>query len=118
MTNLIAGRVVVGSVTGIEPYGIFVNLDEYYNGLIHISEISNGFVRDINDFVTNGEKIYVKIIDINEDTFQVRLSIKDINYKIKRQDRRRIAETRLGFSNLRDNLPKWIEDKLMEINCN
>ena len=35
------GDVVTGCVTGIERYGIFVNLDNYYSGLVHISEISN-----------------------------------------------------------------------------
>ena len=43
------GKIVTGHVTGIEKYGIFVNLDEFYSGLIHISEISDGFVKDIND---------------------------------------------------------------------
>jgi len=38
------GDIVTVSVTGIEKYGIFVGLDEYYSGLIHISEISDGFV--------------------------------------------------------------------------
>ena len=39
------GKIVTGQVTGIEKYGIFVSLDEFYSGLIHISEISDGFVR-------------------------------------------------------------------------
>ena len=38
------GEIVTGCVTGIEKYGIFVSLDEYYSGLIHISEISDFFV--------------------------------------------------------------------------
>ena len=41
----------------------FVNLDNYYTGLIHISEISEKFVSNINDYVTIGETIRVKIID-------------------------------------------------------
>ena len=45
------GQIIKGTITGIEKYGAFVSLDEYYTGLIHISEISHGFVRDINDFV-------------------------------------------------------------------
>lgn len=47
MSKFIKDEVVEGCVTGIEKYWIFVTLDEYYSGLIHISEISDGFVRDI-----------------------------------------------------------------------
>jgi len=116
MTNLKPGKIVKGSVTGIESYGAFVNLDEYYNGLIHISEISNGFVKNINDFVDIGEKIYVKVIDVDDETYQVKLSIKDINYKSNQQVKKRVKETKQGFSILKNNLSKWIDDKLMEIN--
>ena len=47
------GKIVTGCVTGIENYGIFVSLDEYYSGLIHISEISHGFVKDVHDFLSD-----------------------------------------------------------------
>ena len=40
------GEIVTGCVTGIEKYGIFVSLDDYYSGLIHISEISDFFVKN------------------------------------------------------------------------
>ena len=44
MSKYKKGRVVSGVVTGIEKYGVFIGLDEFYSGLIHISEISHGFV--------------------------------------------------------------------------
>ena len=62
MTKYKKGKVVRGTVTGIENYGIFISFDEYYSGLIHISEISHGFVKDINNFVKIGETIYVRIL--------------------------------------------------------
>ena len=49
MSKYEVGKIVIGCVTGVENYGIFVSLDEYYSGLIHISEISTKFVKDIND---------------------------------------------------------------------
>ena len=55
------GKIIKGCVTGIESYGIFMSFDEYYSGLIHISEISNNFVRNVNDYVNIGETIRVKI---------------------------------------------------------
>ena len=50
MTQYKKGKIVKGNITGVEKYGIFVSLDNFYSGLIHISEISNDFVRDTKDF--------------------------------------------------------------------
>lgn len=44
------GEELTGNVTGIQPYGAFVALDEETQGLVHISEITYGFVKDINEF--------------------------------------------------------------------
>ena len=110
MSKYKVGSIVFGTVTGIENYGVFVNLDDYYTGLIHISEISHGFVRDVNDFVSVGDTIRVKVIDVDDDTFHVKLSIKDINYKRLAPKRMKIEEVGSGFNILSDNLPKWIEN--------
>ena len=103
-------EIVEGLVTGIEKYGVFVSLDEYYSGLIHISEISDGYVRDINNFVNIGETIRVRVLDSDDDTFHVKLSIKDLNYRITRKNSK-IIETGSGFQILKNNLDKWIEEK-------
>ena len=60
------GDIIKVNVTGIEKYGIFVNIDADYNGLIHISEISDSFVRDINDYVKVGDTINSKILEIDD----------------------------------------------------
>lgn len=116
MTKYRKGRVVRGTVTGIESYGIFVSFDEYYSGLIHISEISHGFVKDINNFVKIGETIYVEILDVDESTCHLKLSIKNIVYKIKnKQTKKRIVETKHGFRTLAYKLPIWIDQSLKKI---
>ena len=81
MTKYERGNIVKGTVTGIESYGVFLTFDNYYSGLIHISEISNGFVKSITDFVSIGDIMYVKILDVDEETSHLKLSIKDIPYK-------------------------------------
>ena len=107
------GKIVKGTITGIEKYGAFVSLDEYYTGLIHISEISHGFVRDINDFLKIGDTIYVEVLDIDDEQFQVKLSIKNISYKKKPYvQKKKIKETSLGFKTLQYRLPYWIEENL------
>ncbi len=107
------GKIVKGTVSGIEKYGIFVKLDEYYSGLIHISEISDGFVRNVEDYVNIGDVIYVEILDIDEEMLHMKLSIKNILYKYgSKSKKRKIVETDKGFSTLEEKLPIWIEENL------
>lgn len=103
-------EIVEGLVTGIENYGIFVSLDEYYSGLIHISEISDDYVRNVNNYVNVGETIRVRVLDTDDDTFHVKLSIKNLNYRIKRTNSK-IVETGTGFAILKKSLSKWIKEK-------
>lgn len=113
MTSYKKGKIVQGTITGIEKYGAFVSLDEYYSGLIHISEISHGFVRDINDFFKIGETIYVEVLEIDEEASHLKLSIKNIEYKKKQyNNKKKIKETSLGFKTLAYKLPIWIEESL------
>jgi len=104
------GNIITGQVTGIEKYGIFVNIDPWYDGLIHISEVSEDYVRDIHDFVKIGETIYCQILEVNEENLQLKLSIKNINYKAT-NDNSPIKETRKGFLPLKENLDLWLEEK-------
>lgn len=107
------GRILKGVVTGIENYGVFVQFDDYYTGLIHISEISDGFVKNITDYVSVGEIINAKIIDVDDNMGHLKLSIKNIQYKEKEKiKRKKIKETSLGFRTLEYKLPFWIEKNL------
>ena len=110
------GKIVTGQVTGIEKYGIFVSLDEFYSGLIHISEISDGFVKNIGDYVNVGETIKAKIVDVDEENYHVKLSIKNINYKFIRRKTTPLKETTNGFKPLEKNLEMWIKNKINDIN--
>lgn len=115
MSKYKKGRVVKGTVSGIEPYGAFILFDEYYSGLIHISEISHGFVKDIHDFLNIGDVIYTEILDIDEEDYQMKLSIKNIAYKNKKKysgKHKEIIETTHGFETLKRKLPGWIEENL------
>ena len=111
MDNYKVGSVIKCQVSGIENYGIFVTVDSLYSGLIHISEVSNGFVKDINDFVKIGEEIYCQVLEVDKEHSQLKLSIKNINYKSTVSDKQ-IQESRLGFLPLKNALPGWIEEAL------
>ena len=115
MRDIKENDVIEAKVTGIQEYGAFVNIDEEHDGLIHISEISYGFVKNINDYFKIGDKIYAEVINVNNDTNQLRLSIKDIDYRKDGAKLKRIAETKNGFEPLKDNLDIWINQKIKEI---
>lgn len=115
------GQIVEGTVTGIQPYGVFVSVDAENAGLVHISELSDGFVRDVTLFVNVGDKIKVKVLDIDEKTRQMRLSLKALNPPSLRKERKhmgsasRIPNTKIGFDSLAKQLPGWIESAKKEI---
>lgn len=115
MSKYECGKIVTGCVTGVENYGIFVSLDEYYSGLIHISEISTKFVKDINDYVNIGETIRVKIVEKDDETCHLKLSIKDIDYRVNSKRRNKITETEKGFETLSIKLEDWIEEKYNQL---
>ena len=67
------GDIVSGVVTGIKDYGAFVQVEDYC-GLIHISEFSDGFVKNINDIVAIGDVVNVEILEIDEEGKKLKLS--------------------------------------------
>ena len=64
--NYHIGDVASGKITGIQAYGLFVSLEDGSQGLIHISEIDNGFVDNVQKKFTLGQQVKVLIIDIDE----------------------------------------------------
>lgn len=112
------GDVVEVRITAIEKYGAFASLDAEYSGLIHISEITEKFVRDITDFVEVGDIITAKILSIPQEHNQLRLSIKGLNDDLHKSKRKKIKETVFGFYLLKSALPNWIKEKMEEINKN
>ena len=101
------GEKVQGKVTGIEDYGFFLLLDDGYSGLVHISEVSEKFVKNIFDYVQLGEQIEALIIEVDEENKKLKLSIKNFDYRI--EDKREL-ENQNGFSPLREKLPEWITE--------
>ena len=113
------GDIVTAKVTGISEYGIFVLLEDNTTGLIHISEISSSFVRNIFDYVELNEEIECKVIDqLDTDDLKLKLSIKGLNYRKNANRNQGIIETKSGFSTLKSNLNSWIKTKEEEIDKN
>ena len=119
------GSVHTGKVTGIQPYGAFVALDDETQGLVHISEITHGFVKDVNEHLKVGDEVQVKVLSIEEESGKIALSIKATQEapakpqtarkpKPARQAQPKNEETPSGFNTLKDKLTEWIEQSKRE----
>ena len=108
------GDIISGKVTGIENYGIFISLEDGVTGLIHISEISESYVRNISDYAEVGDIIRARILDFDKDKRKLKLSIKDIQYQDDIKKNQKIKETKNGFNTLKMKLNEWIDTKEKE----
>ncbi len=118
MDMLKENDIIKVKITGIQKYGAFAILPNNYNGLIHISEISYGYVKNISDFVNVGDDIFAEVINVDDGEKRIKLSIKDIDYKKTGVKLKRMAETKNGFTPLHDHLDTWINEKIKEITDN
>lgn len=113
MSTFKVGEVVSGKIAGIQSYGAFVALDNSTQGLVHISEITHGFVKDIHDFLEVGQEVKVKILDIDEEKNKISLSIRATEEAPKEQPAEKksvsSSENDEGFNTLRDKLEEWIK---------
>lgn len=73
--QLTVGDIVEGKITAVKDYGVFVDIGEGKSGMVHISEIAQSYVSNINDFVKVGDKVKLKVLTIAEDG-KISLSIK------------------------------------------
>ena len=69
------GSILPGKVTGITNFGAFVDLGNRKTGLVHISEVSNSYIKDIKDVLTVGDEVQVKVMEVSGDG-KVSLSIR------------------------------------------
>mgnify|MGYP004601579643 CR=1 FL=1 len=72
------GEKVSGKVSGITNFGAFVDLGDHKTGLVHISEVSDGFVKDIHDILKVGDEVTVKVLKVDGDN-KISLSIRKAN---------------------------------------
>ena len=116
------GSIIQGKVTGIQPYGAFVSLDESTQGLVHISEITHGFVKDVNEHLTVGDEVNVKVLSIDEAAGKIGLSIRATEEAPEKKPEQKVAkpkkrqatvkadtEPAQGFNTLKEKLEEWIE---------
>ena len=110
------GQHVKVRVTGIQPYGAFVETPDNAEGLIHISEIMDDYVHNLKKFLSEGQIVKAKVISIDKEG-KLNLSLKDNDY-FKNYERKKekqsvldeIKETeKYGFQTIKERLPVWIK---------
>lgn len=69
------GAIVDGKITGLTGFGAFVSLPDGKSGMVHISEVSNTYVKDIKDFLKEGQDVKVKVVGVSPEG-KISLSIR------------------------------------------
>ena len=81
------GAILEGKVTSITKFGAFVELPENKTGMVHISEVSTGFVKEITDYLQENQIVKVKVIEIDQNG-RINLSIKRLLDQPQQSSRR------------------------------
>ena len=111
------GDYILGTVNQIRPYALFLTFEDGSKGLLHISEISDAYVRDIERFGSINDVIKVKVIEIDEFNGFLRVSLKQVpeemRYSTHDNSKKKTPEfDEADFSALEERLPEWIEETL------
>ena len=107
-------EIVEGTIILIRPFGAIMIFEDGQKGLLHISEIANTFIRNINRYLKIGKTYQVKIIEIADDGF-LKVSMNKISeeekeeYRSKVLKRTPVDDQYIDFGALKENLPIWIE---------
>jgi len=101
------GDIVKGRITNIKPFGAFVKINETVDGMIHISEVSDRFVRSIDDYLSVGDIVDLEVIEISGNK-KVSLSYRTQN--INGRKKKEIINLTHGFKSLANKLDGWVED--------
>lgn len=104
------GSTVEGKVTGITKFGAFVELPGGDTGLVHISEVANTYVKDINNFLKTDETVKVKVIKVDNDG-KIGLSIKQLENPADRIDR----APKVSFEDQMSKFMKESSERLQDI---
>ena len=113
-----AGSIVEGKVTKITGFGAFVELGEGKVGLIHISEVADVYVNDVHDFLSEGDTVQVKVVNV--DGNKIALSLKQAKPKPPENDSQSFKQNRRGdfrrpqqrqlSASFEDKLSKFLKD--------
>lgn len=117
------GQLIVGKIVNVKPYALFMEFENGIGGLLHISEISDSFIRDIEKYGTKGDELKVKVISVDPNNGFLRVSYKQVPkeeaYSTHSNSVRKLPEAGDNdFKELEEKLPGWIASTLEETKRN
>ncbi|KAK1311762.1 hypothetical protein QJS10_CPA07g00803 [Acorus calamus] len=86
------GASFMGKVRSIQPFGAFVDFGAFTDGLIHVSKMSDGFVKDVGSILSISQEVKVKIVEANFETGRISLTMRE-NDDVKPQQRKGLTGT-------------------------
>ncbi|MBO8173724.1 MAG: translation initiation factor IF-2 subunit alpha [Thermococcus sp.] len=103
------GEFVIATVKSIHPYGAFLTLDEYpgKEGFMHISEVASTWVKNIRDYLKEGQKVVAKVIRVDPEKGHIDLSLKRVT-----QQQRKAKIQEFKRAQKAENLLKMAAEKL------
>ena len=117
--NYQVGQLVIGKVYNVKPYALFMSFEDGVTGLLHISEISDSFVRDIEKYGSVGDEIKVKILSIDKENGFLRVSYKQVPSEEMFSSHANIRKiptvTEEEFLPLKEKLDHWIDEAYSQI---
>lgn len=104
--TLEVGAIVEGVVTGVTNFGAFVTLPDGKTGLVHISEIADAYVKDINEYVKKNDRVKVKVLSVDA-SGKIGLSIKQASPTYRP---RNTADARRSKASFEERLARFLKD--------
>lgn len=111
---------VIGTVTSIKPYALFLKFEDGSNGLLHISEISDSYIKDIEKYGSVGDQIKVFILTIDETNGFMRVSLKKVPKEEAFSTHQNIQKKKPDYNKdefkpLEEKLPEWINETMKKV---
>ncbi len=113
MKEIKVGDILEGTVVRVYPKYAIMLFEEGRTGLLHISELSNSFIRNFTSFVQVGNIYKVKVTEINAAENSMRVSLKQMSNAEKHMPLAKVSidSSRISFLELERHLPSWIEEE-------
>lgn len=111
------GDIIIGVVNQVRPYALFLTFENGQNGLLHISELTDSYVRDIEKYGTIGDQLKVKVLSIDPSNGFLRVSYKAVpdseKFNSHNDSIHHNAQfDQADFKDLEAKIPEWIEQTL------
>lgn len=115
MSKYQINQIIEGTIINIRPFGAIMIFEDGEKGLLHISQIANTFIRNINRYLKIGKTYKVKVIGIEEDGF---LKVSMLQISEEEKDEMKIHNVKepvdseyIDFTALKEKMPGWIEEE-------